>query len=348
MNRSLFVALFACGLLVSIGAAAFIGGAAGATDASAFAQQDIDPDDILLSIAVEDDGDAAWVIEYRTRLDTDEEEAAFEDLRSDINADPVPYAERFEERMDATAAAASDSTGREMAIEGMTVSAEKRELPREYGVVTYSFRWSNFAAIEGDRLIVGDAIDGLFLDEETALLISWSERYALLDSSPTPSETRDSTVIYNGPTTFAGGEPRIELGPPEAAPPSDSDRAEPVSVQNTLVVLALVALVGGLFGGAVFAYRRRASPSDEETVNEQETEPVDPKLLSNEEQVIRLIEREGGRIKQKEIAERLEWTDAKTSQVTKKLRQEGELEGFRLGRENVLSLPEDETPSDPE
>ena len=68
----------------------------------------------------------------------------------------------------------------------------------------------------------------------------------------------------------------------------------------------------------------------------------DEELLSNEEQVLELIESEGGRMKQKAVAERLGWTDAKTSQVTKKLRENDELEGFRLGRENVLSLPGDD------
>ena len=45
-------------------------------------------------------------------------------------------------------------------------------------------------------------------------------------------------------------------------------------------------------------------------------------------------------MKQQAVAEELGWTDAKTSQVTKGLREEGDLDGFRLGRENVLSLPE--------
>ncbi|MFW6318010.1 MAG: helix-turn-helix transcriptional regulator, partial [Halorubrum sp.] len=68
--------------------------------------------------------------------------------------------------------------------------------------------------------------------------------------------------------------------------------------------------------------------------------PVDSDLLSNEEQVLRLIESEGGRMKQKQVAEELDWTAAKTSQVVTGLRDEGDLDGFRLGRENVLSLPD--------
>ena len=44
-------------------------------------------------------------------------------------------------------------------------------------------------------------------------------------------------------------------------------------------------------------------------------------------------------MKQKRVAEELDWTAAKTSQVVTGLRDEGDLDGFRLGRENVLSLP---------
>ena len=344
MNRGLGIAL---ALLVCCAIAGLAGtGSVAATDG--FAQQDIDADDVLLAIDIESDGDAVWTIEYRNRLETDDEEAAFDDLQSDIENDPEPYVERLRDRMESTADTAATATGREMAISEMSVEAERRDLPQEYGVVTYTFRWSNFAAVDGERLHVGDAIDGLFLDEETTLLVSWPAGYELLESSPSPSETRDGSVVYTGPTNFAGGEPRLELGPPGLA--ADDGLSLPAVALGTLFVVLLVGAAG------LFAYRRRENPPvaapDQTHPTDSETSPpeagggsgseIDPELLSNEEQVIRLLERNGGRMKQKEVAERLEWTDAKTSQVTKGLREDGDLEGFRLGRENVLSLPDDD------
>lgn len=340
VNWGLLAAFGVCVLFVCVGA---VGGApAGAP----FPQEDIDPDDILMSITVEDDGDAVWAIEYRTRLETDEDEAAFNDLQEDINADPGPYADRFGDRMDTTAGSAENATGREMAIANMSVSAERLDLPREYGVLTYSFRWSNFAAIEGDRLLVGDAIDGLFLDAETTLHVSWSRNHELLDASPEPSDTRAETVVYTGPIDFATDDPRIELGPPGASAPADTDRTR--SVSPLIAGLLAVLLLAGA-GGAFAIYRRSDGDSEPpedpgtaaDPAQETDAESIDPALLSNEEQVLDLIEREGGRIKQKQVAEELGWTDAKTSQVTKKLREENELDGFRLGRENVLSLPDE-------
>ncbi|MFC6772299.1 helix-turn-helix transcriptional regulator, partial [Halorubrum pallidum] len=76
--------------------------------------------------------------------------------------------------------------------------------------------------------------------------------------------------------------------------------------------------------------------------------PVDEELLSNEEQVLRLLEANGGRMKQKQVVEELDWTAAKTSQVVTGLRDADDLDGFRLGRENVLSLPGYEATGDGE
>jgi hypothetical protein len=340
--------LFVCALFVSAGTVA------GVSTESAFPQQDIDPDDVLMSITVEEDGDAAWSIEYRTRLETDDDETAFEDLRDDIEADPTPYAERFRDRMNGTAASASNATGREMAITEMSVSAKKQQLPQQYGVLTYTFRWSNFAAVDGDRLLVGDAIGGLFLDEETALLISWSQNYERIDISPSPTETRSDAVIYQGPTDFASDEPRIELGPPETAPSEpESPSGHDGSAVSPLTGVVFFVLFFGGAAAAFVAYRRRggsaeagSAASESPGAGEETGGQPDEELLSNEEQVLQLIESEGGRMKQKAVAEQLGWTDAKTSQVTKKLRENDELEGFRLGRENVLSLPEDDSGSE--
>ncbi|WP_423751014.1 helix-turn-helix transcriptional regulator [Salinirarus marinus] len=68
-------------------------------------------------------------------------------------------------------------------------------------------------------------------------------------------------------------------------------------------------------------------------------------LLSNEERVLKFVEERGGRVKQQEIVQAFDWTEARTSQILRDLRDDGELEGFRLGRENVLKLPDDESGS---
>jgi len=71
-------------------------------------------------------------------------------------------------------------------------------------------------------------------------------------------------------------------------------------------------------------------------------------LLSNEERVLKLVRENGGRMKQQEVVDELDWTEAKTSQVVRGLRDDGRLEGFRLGRENVLKLPDEDAEDEPD
>ena len=368
----LVITLVASAGLASVGAAQSGAG----LPPGGFDQMDVSPDDVLIAVTVEPDGDAVWETQYRIRLANDDEEQAFEELRADVESDPDAYTSRFGERMRTTAGAAENATGRGMNVTNVSVSAERRELPQSYGVLTYRFEWSNFAAVEGDRLLVGDAVDALFLDESTSLIVSWEDGYRLGEASPSPTETRDDAVVWQGPVDFTEGEPRVTIEPEGLV-------SGPLPVVALGLLAAIVAVVG---------YRRRpwrASASGETPVasteaaesaatastaadgesGAAETEsgeggatgdataeedgprtdadegadgaapPVDEDLLSNEEQVIRLVEENGGRMKQKRVAEELDWTAAKTSQVVTGLRDEGNLDGFRLGRENVLSLP---------
>jgi uncharacterized membrane protein len=67
--------------------------------------------------------------------------------------------------------------------------------------------------------------------------------------------------------------------------------------------------------------------------------------MRNEERVLREIADRGGRVKQQELVSALGWSDAKVSRTVSTLREQGAVEGFRLGNENILSLStaDDET-----
>jgi len=418
VQRTVFVFVVAAALIVAgVGAAATgvtASGPAGVPDGG-FEQMDVAPDDVLIEVSVEPDGDAVWEMQYRVRLATDDEEQAFTELRTDVENDPEAYTDRFRQRMVSTADVAENATGREMEISNTTITAERRELPQSYGVLTYRFRWEGFAAVDDDRLVVGDAIDGMFLDEASSLILSWPDGYEIADVSPSPTETRERSVVWDGPVEFTDGQPRVTVGPEGLGAGS----------------LALVAFGLLVVAGAAIVYRRRrrartasaatgeeatgateagaagataagaaTGPTDDSNAaggdaeaeskpdstgdpdatvgsdaataptdsagddaddsagdnaddsadndagDEPPTAPVDDELLSNGEQVLRLITANGGRMKQKRVADELDWTAAKTSQVVTGLRDDDELDGFRLGRENVLSLPDYDTKAD--
>ncbi|SEH38401.1 hypothetical protein SAMN05192561_101362 [Halopenitus malekzadehii] len=86
---------------------------------------------------------------------------------------------------------------------------------------------------------------------------------------------------------------------------------------------------------------------DEKAGDEGAATAPDPSLLSDEERVEALLERNGGRMRQADIVSETGWSDAKVSQLLSAMADEERVEKLRLGRENLISLP-DHTPEDVE
>jgi uncharacterized membrane protein len=331
-----------------------------------------------LRIAVHANGSAIWTVHYRFQLNTTNETAAFNRLRSAIASNPAPYRDRFRQRIAEAVARAENTTGREMAVENVTVRATRTGTT---GIVTYEFVWRNFAASDGDRLQIGDSLTGFFLDSTTRVTISWPDEYQTTMVRPTPTERRPSAVIWTESTVFTGSGPFLELvhsdtntsSPDSGANGGANDAptsGDELPLQGIDIVILLL-FVGSL---VIIWFARRQQPDDSatpsvasspdfeagqetpaETVrnpdNEySETAENDDRpsldLLSNEEQVIEVLKRSDGRAKQQQIVETLGWSDTKTSSVVRKLRENGTIDGFRLGRENVLRLIDDENEPD--
>jgi uncharacterized membrane protein len=362
------VTLVAC---AAVAPAVGVGQETGAAQASVAGTQ-VDADDVLLAADIRADGSAEWRIEYRVQLDDENTTEAFDSLQQDIRNDPENYTQTFAGRMRTTADAAEESTGREMGIQNVTVTAERQQLPREYGVVTYRFNWTGFAVVEGSQLQIGDAIEGMFLDSATTLLVSWPETYQVSSVDPSPDDRSENSASWTGPREFTAEQPLVVLT-------AQSTSATPGVLSLALLgVVVLVALSGVVWyrrGGRLpWAGPRAdngvADPSEgatgseetergagEESVSETgaatATSPADAtdadrqevpaELLSNEERVLKLLENRGGRMKQQAVVQKLDWTEAKTSQVVSTLREEGKVETFRIGRENVLAVPDEDS-----
>ncbi|WP_049924500.1 DUF7343 domain-containing protein [Halopiger djelfimassiliensis] len=346
------------GVTVAVVAVLLVGpmtAAVSATDAGnppfeplAIQQDEIDANEVRMDLALEPNGTAEWTLEFWVRLDDNESAAAFESLRAEIRENPDEHLEGFTRRMNDTVATASNATGREMTADGFDASAERQSFAREYGVVRYTFRWHGFAAVEGETLRAGDAIEGIYLDDGTRLLFEWPAGYELASVTPDPDDRRERAVIWRGDETdFVSGEPQLTV--------VDGGTGPSVAVLATVAVLA-----AGLCIAGAWWYHTRTAASSERTTDREPDRDADPataavdtpassatgspepELLSNEEQVLRLLRDHGGRMKQQTVVEELGWTDAKTSKVVSGLREDGKLESFRLGRENVLSLPDED------
>ncbi|TQQ82333.1 helix-turn-helix transcriptional regulator [Halonotius roseus] len=349
------IGLFVLLLAVTVAGTATVAATPASGQLDGVAQQTgVNADDVRITISLAENGTAEWELAFRRILETDEEEAAFESLQADIADDPASYTNPFAERIRRTVATAENTTDREMAAENFSVDTETQSLGREYGIVTYRFTWENFAATNDDELRAGDAIDGFFLDDQTRLRVQWPDGYTADSVTPAADETPDNAVVWDGDSTdFVTGEPRIVV--------AESGSGLTPGMLIGVIIVILLAGVGGWF------YQRPPSPADSPSpaaaANEADDEPdatpadqpgddaettaataddePDPELLSNEEQVLRLLDDYGGRMKQKQVIEELGWTDAKTSKVVSGLREDGEIDSFRIGRENVLTFPDE-------
>jgi hypothetical protein len=141
------------------------------------------------------------------------------------------------------------------------------------------------------------------------------------------SEPANGPAMTNGGESAADGSdsgPASEAGPPTpeqtspdaatAGPPPGTDEADPET-------------------------------DEAESETESESEP-DFDLLSDEERVEYLLEQRGGRMKQANIVKETGWSDAKVSQLLSSMADAGRVEKLRLGRENLISLPDEEVDGD--
>jgi hypothetical protein len=371
--RGVVAVVLVCLVGLSVGAP-LVAAPAGASDGADIAetpernadsplvQSEVDPDVVVMRVTLAPDGTARWAVAYRTRLDDENTTAAFESVQSDVEDNASAFTDRFATGMRRAVRSTENATGREMALRNVTVTATKEQLGQEYGVLTYRFTWTNFAAVEGDRIRAGDALSGLFLDSETSLVVAWPEGYAVERVTPRPTENRTNEAVWRGQIDFGPEQPRVVLAPGGG---SGGGGAGPLVAGAVLAVLA-VATAGWLVatrvrgdgttpgaggagdgatggdGAGTTAGGSAGGPDSTDAGEDAAGDDGPPEeLLSNEERVIRLLEDNGGRIKQQRIAEEYDWTDAKTSQVVGSLREDGEVETFRIGRENVVALPEE-------
>ncbi len=357
-------------LLVVVVSATATGGV-GALEGDAPTQVGVETDSTRLNVDLQSDGNASWELVYRIELDDANTTAAFENITQEANENPSTYLGPFRERMERTVAAAENSTGREMRVESVELETHRESQPQvEYGLFVYRFEWVNFATATNGTIEAGDAIEQFFLNDQTSLRMRAPDDYSVGSVTPDPSRTDDSEVVWDGQLDFDPGEPQVVFSQQAQTPTStaggtdgtdgtDTDAGgadegtDPGSGDTGDQVGLLFGVMVVVIGAAVMLFvRQRGSEGDGAqpssggddaggaVTEDTGSDELPPELLSNEERVLQLLENGGGRMKQQEVAEQLDWTGAKTSQVVGDLREEDKVEAFRLGRENVLTLPD--------
>jgi len=338
----------ALALLVALAAAAVVAGPAsghageGPPPAAAGVQETPTPtpdgdrpavDRTVTRIRLYPNGSATWTVGFRTALDDDEDAAAYRAFQERFRSDTERYLGPFRERMRGVVADAAGVTGREMNATSFAAETSVQQAPRRAGVVTYSFRWSNFARVADGRLVVGDAFEGgLALARNDSLIVVVPDGYAVASADPA-DRVGERRATWVGPAGFSDGRPRVVATPADAtATPTPT----PGGADGPPVALVgLLALVAAAAGGAALYARRDGDHGDG-------TEEPPPEVLTDAERVERLLAERGGRMKQADVADAMDWSPSKTSRVLSRMAEEGRVEKLQIGRENVIDLVDGE------
>jgi len=101
---------------------------------------------------------------------------------------------------------------------------------------------------------------------------------------------------------------------------------------------------GGAAGVGAAATGAGADDGDAEDGDDEDEadDGIDEELLSDEERVERLLERNGGRMKQATIVKETGWSNAKVSQLLSAMAEDDRVDKLRIGRENLISFPDED------
>ena len=294
-------------------------------------------------VALQPDRSADWTVTVTYDLKTDDQQAAFDELATayqDGTATVGPTASLYEN----LAAQADEATGREMEIEDQSYDAVRRGTT---GRLELSFTWTAFLAAEEERLVFNDVLStpsGTWLStlgENQVLRITTPRGYAITSAS---EPFADNTVEIEGPRRFDSDD-HIRIIFEESVFGAGAIRFVGVAV----ILAAMIIGVALLLNRSDRAVRERVLPGDGDdaaapTATTEEPVDTDPpeedlSLLADDERVERLLERNGGRMRQAAIVEETNWSDAKVSQLLSSMADADRVSKLRIGRENLITLP---------
>jgi DNA-binding MarR family transcriptional regulator len=279
------------------------------------------------TISLQEDGSAAWKVEYRTPLVTDDDLNEFTNYSRDLNSVYIP---ELRDLMQRSASQAALGTGRPMEVKDFTGNAYVQTSPTgKFGLVTYTFTWTNFAETDGG-LTLGDAFaGGLYLEKDNTLIIRYPAGYTVVSAEPAPDQTNEGLVWY-GLRSFGPGQPQVTLA----------------KSAGTFLPVILLSVIAITIIAVYLIYRRRKLSRDNDDTEDTE-EPSAPALsdedlFSLEEKIHKLLLACGGEQYQSGIVKTLGLPKSTVSSALNGLHKKGVIQKVRKGRENLIRLVRDQ------
>lgn len=355
-------ALVPLGTLVVV--ALIIGLSSGGTIVTA-QQTAPETDNTVTLIQLRPSGDAAWTVQIRTRLETQQQVDDFRAFQEAFRRNTSKYLDPFRDRIRAVVTRAANATGRPMGASKFSASTSIQEVPRRWGVITFEFTWTGFAEQRNGKFAVGDVFQGgLFLAANDSLKIAVADEHEVTSVEPTPDDRDSGVLIWHGRQDFSDGHPAVVIearqirttnGPmiKSRSPAADGGPSSPEGGRQLGLYAGGSILVIIVAIGAYALWRRSAfrggspgseAPPEPASTGEQGSRPttVNGEVMTDPERVEKLLDQHGGRLKQAVITDELGWSDSKVSRVVSGMEDDDTVTKLQLGREKLVELPEDE------
>lgn len=327
------------------------------------AQVSLAPSEETFKITLRSGGNARWTVRSNYSLDSDADREAFRDLARDYSAGL--FQTRRVAAFQTASSRASAATGRGMSIRNVRRTTN---VTNGTGQLILQFTWTNFSRQSGDRLYVDDVFNTSGetwlpgLEPYQQLVIEPPPGYNIVRATPAGYTVSDGMVRWEGARQFEAG--NLSASYREVANPQSSF---PLTLAGLVIGgLGIAALAAYVFTrrGGVSLPTGGDDPDDGETAATDgasaeavagtdgaeptedgaaaEDEEIDTELLSDEERIERLLEDNGGRMKQATIVKETEWSNAKVSQLLSAMDEAGRIDKLRIGRENLISFPDED------
>ncbi|WP_276272042.1 helix-turn-helix transcriptional regulator [Haloarcula litorea] len=241
-------------------------------------------DSTTFQVTVYENGSARWAIVHETPLTNESQRENFEAYASEFERNRTDLYASFVRNAGALTRFGTNATDREMNATDFRRSASVRARPGgSIGQVRMSFRWTNFARVDGDRVVVADVFEGgFYVGPDQALVVERGPGLAFAQVLPQPDSQSNpdalagsESVTWNGERSFVDQRPYVELRPRsavetqsggdgEAGQQSDGTSAEPTpgeSGDGSAWPLMAAALLIALGVVAAAAWRSSGAPS---------------------------------------------------------------------------------------
>lgn len=294
------------------------------------------------SIQLSDNGDAEWIIEIRKPLETDSEEKDFLFYIEQINKENnTQQYDIFKNQFSNVISSADAEYERDMQFESLSLTARIESTTNgKVGISEVRFIWENYAEEKDNGIEIGEILsDGYTLSDSEQLIVYPPENHRISDKSSygDGQVTDDEAVEWFGPYSFNNIQVKYVHEDNYVSEEEDNNTYLYFVPPVVLIIIILFYVL----------YRRYYKDSEEESEEEnrsKKTRTNSHRLKSDQESIVEFVMENGGRVKQKEITNSLDWSKSKISRVTNKMEDKNLLSKLKIGRENVVKLNEDKIP----